>query len=194
MLWLLTWFKILFDDLESSWVGTTEAEKNVEQQKGLVCFAMKSASSSLNRVAGFRERLGVSDGGETDLMASASVVSGQIARTTAELGQVKGTKWIENKKSANIAQLRTLINDGKVATALYDTSEKELKGYLVKATTYSTQVWKLFDSTREQVARLQESLDAKHAKMKEIVHFFAQRSGSILKGCLMISSCVSIGM
>lgn len=73
----------LVDDIDSTRMAATEAEKEGKWQKGFVSVFKKSASDALNDMASFSKRVAVSDRHEKKLLANTSFVSSHIARTTA---------------------------------------------------------------------------------------------------------------
>lgn len=75
----------LFDEFEASHVAVPNAEKNVEQQKGLVSIAERSASMALNDVDCYRECVAVTSMHEADLLSGASAASSQTVKIAAEL-------------------------------------------------------------------------------------------------------------
>lgn len=142
------------DDIESSRAAATEARREVEQQKGLVYIAKKSASAAFNNVAGLRERVAFLDNRKAQLLANISAFSGQIARETAELSQAQNTISTQSKELSKISKFKTLIKRLQDNFALYGASGEDKKGELAKGTAESTQFVKLFDIGRTQLVNL----------------------------------------
>lgn len=84
--------------MKESHAGTAKAEIEVERQKGLALVDEKSATNALNDVVSLRDLVGVANTREVELGFSASAVSSQIVRTTAELRQGRDMISMQRKE------------------------------------------------------------------------------------------------
>lgn len=70
----------------------------------------KAKKSALNNVSSLRERIAAVSMREEELLSNAFLASGDMARTTTELGLARDTISTLSKELANVAQLKSSIN------------------------------------------------------------------------------------
>lgn len=145
----------LIDDLEASRKGNTEAEKDVDRQKGFVSAAEKSASDALNYESDLRKRVAALSRRETELSANDTVTLSRKAKATAEYCAVEDFE-IELRRECCFprGQLKEIS-----------------KGKLAKSSAVSTRIGMLLDSTRVTLGESQKKLAVKYVAVRSVFQY-----------------------
>lgn len=127
-----------FDYAEALRTAATKAHNGIERQERFVSVDKMFASDALNDVADLRECVAASCTSEMELLATVSVAFNQIARATEKLRQALVTISTQCKELANVAQLKTSIENLEENVAFFEASKEGLENKFARATAEST--------------------------------------------------------
>lgn len=109
----------------------------------------------------------------------ASAASCQIAGATTRLRQACDTILTQSKELENITQLEMYLKSLIDSVTFSKASEQSIRSTSATATTESTRLGQLFDSTRAEMVDLQSKLAARDAVLVPWLKICARRLGHL---------------